>query len=308
MLDAAIGFWRARLGRPLTDAFRDGPPPMMMRQPPSGTRPGFTPIRISAFQWLADGTHRRSILESVRGPVEHLTTLKLKGGRPPSIFGPFLGPFYYGVAGGLTPTEIDLLTRRHAEQMNELEQRLTETRATLLDLTMAGADPVRVLSIVVRYGPQKGTAVPPIQDIQAADWEMRFPHRKGKPPAAALAEWAKGVPIPIQYAGHGHLPALPRGRRPPGPAEMPVSVAMALLWRHLETTTDRPHREDIAKLFRVWAPWIRGVGYLNGKLVSRRVHRVNRESYSVFCDRLRYEQDLKAAEGALFDAYRSTPH
>ncbi|MGH6690148.1 MAG: hypothetical protein ACRD3C_21550 [Vicinamibacterales bacterium] len=71
---------------------------------------------------------------------------------------------------------------------------------------------------------------------------------------------------------------------------------MALLWTHLDKTTRSPRREQIATLFRIWAPWIRGESYLKGELVSKRVQRVRRNHYQELRAAVQFEREMEAAE------------
>ncbi len=188
-VDAAIALWRARLSRPLTACFRDRPP-SSMTQPPAGEWNGLAIHRITVYQEIAESAERGRVIESIRSPVDVAFRTSQKGHTAHHLVA-----VIYGVAGGLTSVERELLERRHADQMKEFESQLQQSHATLCGLTMRGADPMRVLSILIRHCWRRGTELSAIQSVKtsASDFDLTIPRGRKALSPTRLEKFANGV-------------------------------------------------------------------------------------------------------------------
>lgn len=150
-----------------------------------------------------------------------------------------------------------------AQVFRHYDEAIGASRKVLESLAQAGGDALYILSVLLGYT-RKGTKFPEPFSI---GFRRRF--------APSDLDWASR-PLHVFWTEHKEA-SPPASRRQKGPAEMAPSAGMALLDRHLRRTTGRHHLKEIAALFRVWVPWLRGAGYLTGKHVYQRVRRVKKD-------------------------------
>jgi len=300
-LTQAIAFHRWTLGTPIDDHFMT---PEQQRQMPLPPEPA--PQYRQAGQYLITqamctyeirAEERTPILAAVRWPIAGVLTFS-QGELVRNI----LVPGIYLLSSPLTESERAALRTRQETQLRQFDAAATQTRAILLQLTEQGADPLFVLSVLVRYMPIKGTETPRAQPVsfQSVDFDFRLLGDRDPSPLAPLADWDAGRSdkLPFRLEASKTIRPQPRARRRPGPAEMAPTLAMALLAEHFLATGHDRHIPDIADLVRQWAPWIRGDAYLSRKHVYNRVRRVqdSQEFRLVTQD----EQIRAQAEAALF--------
>ena len=145
--------------------------------------------------------------------------------------------------------------------------------------------------------------------LHSREFDVRVMGDRSSLPLAPLADWdARRIDkLPIRLEAGKSLPARPRQRRKPGPAEAAPSIGMALLAEHFATTSRHSgiHAGDVAELVRVWAPWIRGDAYLTGKHVYNRVRRIRQSKE--FRLMAREEKSRHQAETALYVSRFAAP-
>ena len=278
-LTQVIAFHRATLSTPIDDHFMT---PEQLREMPLPPEPApqwrqagqFMITRaMCTLEVLAE--ERAPILAAVRWPHAGIITLR-QGKRIRNVSARGV----YILSSPLTDSERTELRTRQDTQLREFDNCTTKTRPTLLRLVEDGADPLFVLSVLVRYMPIKGTEAPRGQSVslRSREFDLRVLADRTPSPLAPLADWDAGRidKLPFRLEGSKRIPSQPRSRRRPGPAEAAPSIGMALLADHLASTTRQGHRhaQDIAELVRVWAAWIRGDAYLTGKHVYNRVRRI----------------------------------
>lgn len=185
---------------------------------------------------------------------------------------------------GLTPEDLEATRERQQRLRQEFDWCVTASHETLKRLEAEGADMVSVLYLLWRYGQLRSTEPPRPRSLTFRSGDFHPPApvtgEVTLDDADALARTGRltarktfrAAPIPRRRRGAVQARALT-----PGPAETPVSFGMALLARELRRTTRRAHYREIAQLFRVWAPEIRGASYLTEQHVRARVSRVKRE-------------------------------
>ena len=221
-----------------------------------------------------------------------------------------MAPGVYLLSSPLTDAERRELQARQGTQLREFDKGVAKTRPILLRLTEDRADPLFVLSVLVRYMPFKGTEVPKGQSVslRSSEFNLGILGDRAANPLAPLADWDAGRidKLPFRLAGSKPTPSKPHARRRPGPPEAGPSFGMALLADHLAATTRQRHtRAVIAELLRGWAPWIRGETYLTGKHVYNRIRRVTE---STDFRRIAREEQLRAqAEAALYASHFPSP-
>jgi hypothetical protein len=222
-----------------------------------------------------------------------------------------LAPGIYLLPSPLIDSERIELSIRQDKQLREFDEAVAKTHSTLLRLAEYGADPLFVLSVLVRYMSMRGTEVREGETVvlHSRDFDVRVLGDRNPLPLARLADWdaRRTDRLPIRLEGGKSLPARPRQRRKPGPAEAAPSIGMALLADHLAATS-RPssiHAGDVAELVRVWAPWIRGDAYLTGKHVYNRVRRIRQSKE--FRLVAREEKTRHQAEAALYASHFAAP-
>jgi len=306
----AIAFHRATLATPIDEHFMT---PEQQRQMPPPPEPApewrqagqllitrvMCPVEVPAGE-------RTPILAAVRWPLAGIMTFQ-QAKRVRNI----LAPGVYILPSPLTDSERTELRTRQNRQLREYDESVAKTHPTLLRLAEDGADPLFVLSLLVRYMPMQGTEIPKGEPVvfQSHEFDVRVLGGRTPRPLAPLADWDAGRTdkLPIRLEAGKTMPARPRPRRRPGPAEAAPSIGMALLGEHFATTSRQGdiHARDIAELVRVWAPWIRGDAYLTGKHVYNRVRRirVSKDFRRVARDeKIRYQ-----AEAALYTTHFPSP-
>ncbi len=307
-LTQAITFHRWMLGTPIDDHFMT---PEQRRQMPLPPEPA--PQYQQAGRYLitqagctceVPAEQRTPILAAVRWPIAGVLTFS-QGALVRNI----LAPGIYLIPSPLTESERAELHTRQEAQLGQFDAAVTQTRAILLQLTEQGADPLFVLSVLVRYIPIRGTETPRAQPVsfQAVDFDFRLLGDRAPSPLAPLADWDAGRSdkLPFRLEASKTIRPQPRARRRPGPAEMAPTLAMALLAEHFLATSRDRHIHDVASLVREWGPWIRGEDYLSRKHVYNRVRRVqdSEEFRLVGQD----EQIRAQAEAALFATHFPSP-
>jgi hypothetical protein len=309
-LTRAIAFHRATLATPVDDHFVT---PEHLRQMPLPPEPApewrqagqFVITRAMCTVEVPAG-ERAPILAAVRWPLAAILTL-----RHGKHIRPILAQEIYILSSPLTDSERTELRTRQDRQLRDFDACVAQTRPTLLRLAEDGADPLFVLSVLVRYMPIRGTEVPKGESIvfRSREFDVRVLGDRTPRPLAPLADWNGGRTdkLPLRLDAAKTRPAQPRPPRRRGPAETAPSIGMALLAEHFATTTrhTRTHVSDIAALVRVWAPWIRGDAYLTGKHVYNRVRRI-RESPD-FRLVARHEKIRSQAEAALCATHFASP-
>jgi len=249
---------------------------------------------------------RRSILGAARWPLAGIATLT-QGKRTRIV----LAPEVYLLSSPLTDAERRELQARQDTQLREFDESVAKTHPILLRLTEDGADPLFVLSVVVRYMSFKGTEIPKGQSVllRSGEFNLEVLGDRAANPLAPLADWDAGRidKLPFRLEGSKRIPSKPHARRRPGPPEAGPSFCMALLADHLATTTRqrRTRATVIAGLLRGWAAWIRGETYLTGKHVYNRIRRVKQSNDF---RRAAREETLRAqAEAALYASHFPSP-
>lgn len=278
-LTQVLAFHRATLSTPIDDHFMT---PEQLREMPLPPEP--VPQRRQAGQFMITramctlevlAEERAPIFAAVRWPLAGIITLR-QGKRIRNV----LAPGVYILSSPLTDSEQTELRTRQDTQLREFDYSASATRLTLLRLVEDGADPLVVLSVLVRYMSIKGTEVPRGQSVslRSREFDLRALANHTRSPLAPLADWDAGRidKLPFRLEGSKRIPSQARSPRRPGPAEAAPSIGMALLADHFARTTRqrRSYAQDIAELVRVWAGWIRGDVYLTGKHVYNRIRRI----------------------------------
>ena len=309
-LAQTIAFHRWTLATPIDDHFMT---PEQMRQMPLPPEPA--PQSRKAEQYLitrvtctleVPSEERLSILAAGRWPLAGIVTLT-QGKRTRTV----LAPGVYLLSSPLTEAERRELQGRQDTQLREFDEGVAKTRPILLRLTEDGADPLFVLSVLVRYMPFKGTEVPKRQSVslRSGEFTLEVLRDRAANPLAPLADWDAGRidKLPFRLEGSKRIPSKPHARRRSGPPEAGPSFGMALLADHLATTTrqTRTRATVIAGLLRGWAPWIRGETYLTGKHVYNRIRRVTQSKD--FRRDAREEQLRAQAEAAFYATHFPSP-
>jgi hypothetical protein len=308
-VDRAIAWWRAVLSVPFASYFltRDD----LARATAATSKPSRHPApalvkALHAGDLLVTGatvvcepasTDRPALLEHQDLPWLTVVGVNIPATAPTRVLG--LIPVTFILADPLTPAEQARLSARHAQRVAAFEQRVRDGYPTLLRLTAAGGDPGYMLSILVRLAEKRGGAFPtkPMVRFQGPDFEQVITHGPGEHPLA----WRRSR-SPVMASRLEARTRLTPTSAPPrrGPAEMTPTVAMALLARHLEPTTNRPHWFDIADLFNVFAPQLRSAGQLTREQVRRRVGRIHAHhpvDFERFAqDEDRFHQGLQATQ------------
>ncbi len=278
-LDRAVAFHRATLATPVEEHFMT---PEQLRRTPPPPEPGPqwrdpTKFLITRVMMTAEVPveARAGVIEATRWPIAGIMTLRqMKNVRY------VLAPGIYILPSPLTDSERTELSARQERQLRDFDESVTKTRLTLVSLAENGADPLFVLSVLVRYMPMKGTEVPKDESVvlQSSEFGVRGLGHQSSNPLAQLADWDAGRinKIPLRLEAGTTRPAQPHRHRKPGPAEAGPSIGMALLAEAPATAGRRAHvgSSDIADLVRVWAPWIRGDTYLTGKHAYNRIRRI----------------------------------
>jgi hypothetical protein len=309
-LAQTIAFHRWTLGTPIDDHFMT---PEQMRQMPLPPEPA--PQSRKAEQHLLTrvtrtlevlSEERRSILAAARWPLAGIVTLT-QGTRTRTV----LAAEVYLLSSPLTDAERRELQARQDTQLREFDEGVAKTRPILLRLTEEGADPLFVLSVLVRYMPFKGTEIPKGQSVslRSGEFNLEVLGDRAANPLAPLADWDAGRidKLPFRLEGSKRIPSKPHARRRRGPPEAGPTSGMALLADHLATTTRQRHTRAtaIAGLLRGWAPWIRGETYLTGKHVYNRIRRVKQSKD--FRRAAREEQLRAQAEADLYASHFPSP-
>lgn len=311
-LARALTFHRATLATPIDDHFMTAEQYRQMPLPPEPgpQRPGAPEAHVLitrvAITVEVTAETRSSILAMARWPLAGTMTF-----RQMKLVRNILAPRVYILPSPLADSERTELSTRQDRQLQEFDESVAKTHPVLLRLVEHGADPLFVLSVLVRYMATRGTEVPKGESVvlQSAEFDIHVLGDQTSLPLAPLADWDGGRTdkLPIRLEAGKRLPARPRQRRRPGPAEAAPSIGMALLADHVATTTRSQggHARDIAELVRVWAPWIRGDAYLTGKHVYNRVRRIrkSKEFHLV----AREEEIQLQAEAALHASHFAAP-
>lgn len=275
-LDQAVAFHRATLATPIEEHFMTLEQLQRMASPPEPGPQWRDPTKflITRVMMTAEVPveARAEVIAAVRWPIAGIMTLRqMKNVRN------VLAPGVYILPSPLTDSERTELSARQERQLQYFNESVTKTRLTLVSLAESGANPLFVLSVLVRYMPMKGTEVPKDESVvlQSSEFGVRVLGHQSSNPLAQLADWDAGriKKIPLRLEAGTTRPAQPHRHRKPGPAEAGPSIGMALL---AEPPGRRAHigSSDIADLVRVWAPWIRGDTYLTGKHVYNRIRRI----------------------------------
>ncbi len=309
-LTRAIAFHRATLATPVDDHFMT---PEQLRQMPLPPEPsaqwrqaGQFLITRAMATFEVPAAERGPTLAAVRWPVAGIITLRQR-----RHIRHILAPGVYILPSPLTDSERTDLRTRQERQLREFDACVAKTRPTLLRLAEDGADPLFVLSVLVRYMPIKGTEAPTGQSvsIRSSEFDVGVLGNRSPRPLAPLADWDAGRTdkLPIRLEASQKIPPLTCPRRRPGPAEAAPSLGMALLADHFATMTRQRHMHarDIAELVRVWAAWIRGNAYLTDKHVYNRVRRI--KDSKTFRLVARDEKIRHRAEAALSSTHFRSP-
>jgi hypothetical protein len=310
-LARAVTFHRVTLATPIDEHFmtaeqyRQMPlPPEPGQQQPGAARAHVLITRVMLTIEVTAET-RSSILATARWPLAGTMTFRqMKHVRN------ILAPEVYILPSELTDSERIQLSARQDRQLREFDEAVAKTHPTLLRLVEHGADPLFVLSVLVRYMPMRGTDVPKGESVvlQSGEFDIRVLGDHTSLPLAPLTDWDAGRTdkLPVRFEAGKRLPARPRQRRRPGPAEAAPSIGMALLADHVATSSRQgSHARDVAELVRVWAPWIRGDAYLTGKHVYNRVRRIRQSKE--FRLVARAEEIQHKAEAALYATHFPAP-
>lgn len=310
-LAQTIAFHRWTLATPVDDHFMT--PEQMRQQMPLPPEPA--PQSRQAEQYLitrvtctleVPSEERGSIVAAARWPLAGIATLT-QGTRTRDV----LAAGVYLLPSPLTDAERRALQARQDTQLREFAEAVANTRPILLRLTAEGADPLFLLSILVRYMPFRATEIPKGQSVSlhSGEFTLEVLGDRGANPLAPLADWdaSRIDKLPFRLAGSKRIPSKPPARRKPGPPEAGPSFAMALLADHLATTTRQRHSRApvIAELLRGWAPWIRGETYLTGKHVYNRIRRAK---HSPDFRRVAQDEQVRArAEAGLYASQFPSP-
>lgn len=275
-LAVAAAFWRMRLSAPMVTAFQTAQEFARRTIPaPSDAqligvpRKAFVVTQILCPMELSD-VDRPALLASLRNAVDLEGVFTLKQGRRATLH---LVRRLFLVSEPLTAREAEELSAHQAASLEEFERCLARTSDVLLKLTERGADPVYVLSVLIRYATRRGAEFPEGEQrrFPSADFVTVVPHARHKPPLAWTVSQKGALPLSLQAWQVVQPPV--RRRRKPGPAETGLDAGMALLARHFEKVTERKHAAEIAALFEVWGAAVLRAP-LTRILVYRRITRL----------------------------------
>lgn len=269
-LDRAIGVFRKWLAIPLESTFHTADD--LHRLPPPPRPPGPVPVPAQRSAVITQGfatfelspEARQEIIHAIRQPERLLLTIRQGSPKIP----PFVLPVVFVISPLLTSAEREHLRRQQTAQLAYFDKCIGKTRAVLLQLTDEGANPLFILSILLRYALRGGTVFPSPRTARLSRSQFAL----GTP-----LPWLKpgGSPEPVRLTAQTTL-AAPSPVRRRGPAGIGANVGMALLANHLQVATKRrgPHATEIAALFRVWGD---NLSRLNRERVYRRIKRVQEE-------------------------------
>lgn len=268
-LDRAIGVFQKWLAVPLESMFRTEeelrrhPPPP--RPPGSVRMPAGSAVITQAFAtFRLSAEARRETIHALRQPERLLLAMRQGSRRIP----PFVLPIVFVFSTPLTSAEREHLRRQQSAQLAYFDTRIGETRAVLRQLTDDAANPLFILSILLRYARRGGTVFPSVQTAHLSRSQFAL-----GTPLPWLRQAASPEPVRLTAETTSEAPSLVRRR---GPAGIGANVGMALLANHFRVATKRrgPHAAEIAALFRVWGD---NLGHLNREHVYRRIKRVRQE-------------------------------
>ncbi len=199
----------------------------------------------------------------------------------------------------LSRPDIEKIVAKRKEDLHNFDQAVAASREALVSLTKNGADPVCIISVMIRYAWTRGTEVYPIHGVsfQPKDFDLIFP--KGRNSLAEFEAAASGKPVTASLKARKIIGAPTARRKKTGPAEAWQSTGMAVLDDYLTIATTRPHHREIAELFSAWA-----FSHLENKHVARRIYRVLAH-HEDFYKRRRHESRLRRA--LLYD-FENTPY
>ena len=194
-LGQTIAFHQWTLATPIDDHFMT---PEQMRQMPLPPEPApqsrkAEPYLITRVTCTLEvpSEERFSILAAARWPLAGIVSLT-QGKRTRTV----LAPGAYLLSPPLTEAERRELQARQDTQLREFDEGVAKTRPILLRLTEEGADPLFVLSVLVRYMPFKGTEIPKGQSVSlhSGEFTVEVLGNRALNPLAPLADWAIIVP------------------------------------------------------------------------------------------------------------------
>jgi hypothetical protein len=292
-LDRSIAAVRKWLAMPVESMvrteqeFRHRSPPPRPKGPVQPANDSYLMTRVVPWHEIP-AESRRAFIDAFRQPERVVFSLR-QGARQS---GPIVLPMTFVVATPLTTAERTQLRRQQTAELERFDQCITETRGVLLQLATEGANPLFILSILLRYGSRSGTVFPSSQGavLHRSQFALETPLAWLKPGAAME---------PVRLAG-ATTSSPPRARRRRGPAGIGSNVGMALLARHFRVATKRrqPHATEIATLFGVWGHDLHG---LNREIVYRRIKRVAEQHAKEFHRLARDEAQELDAERAFFE-------
>lgn len=181
---------------------------------------------------------------------------------------------------------IEAIKRRGAEDLSRLEEGAAAASRDVLErLARAGADPLYILSVVLRYA-RPGAEFPEYVSLHFRP--------------TVLSQVRERIYYP------------PARKKKSGPRETVRSVGMALLDRHFRKTTGRRHLPEIAMLFGIWAPRLRDKDPESEKriLVYQRIRRLKKTQQRKWGRLIRVEDIFHRAQEndfRLFSSRRALP-
>ncbi len=296
LLDRSTGSLRKWLATPLESMFataedlRRLPPPP---RPAGSARPSAQGAILvtQAFATCEVSAESRPILINALHQPEYLVQSIRQASR---TIGPMMLPVMFIIPAPLTLAEGEQLRRQQTERIAYFDRCIARTHSVLLQLTEEGANPLWILSILVRYASRTGTAFPSSRAAVLPRSRFAF---------ETPLSWTKrgdGME-PVRLTGlEASSPQPPRPRR--GPAGIGVNVGMALLAHHLHVATKRhgPHATEIAALFEAWGP---DLSHLNREIVYRRLKRLETSHAGELRRLVREEAQQRNAEQAFFERF-----